>query len=45
MVKLQDDCLTYEVDRSKEFAPVKDKTSVNSVDTARELLRVSDIEL
>lgn len=33
MVKLQDDCLAYEVDRNKEFAPVKNKTGVDSVDT------------
>ena len=45
MVKLQDDCLAYEVDRSKEFAPVKNKTGVDSIDTARELLRLNGVEL
>ena len=45
MVKLQDDCLAYEVDRSKEFAPVKNKTGVDSVETARELLRQNGVEL
>ena len=45
MIKLQDDCLAYEVDRKKEFAPVKNKTGVDSVDTARELLRLNGIEL
>ena len=45
MVELQDDCLAYEVDRSKEFAPVKNKTGVDSVDTARELLRLNGVEL
>lgn len=45
MVKLQDDCLAYEVDRSREFAPVKNKTGVDSVDTARELLRLNGVEL
>ena len=45
MVKLQDDCLAYEVDRSKEFAPVKNKTGVDSVETARELLRLNGVEL
>ena len=45
MVKLQDDCLAYEVDRSKEFAPVKNKNGVDSVDTARELLRLNGVEL
>lgn len=45
MVKMQDDCLAYEVDRSKEFAPVKNKTGVDSVDTARELLRLNGVKL
>ena len=45
MVKLQDNCLAYEVDRSKEFAPVKNKNGVDSVDTARDLLRLNGIEL
>lgn len=45
MVKLQDDCLAYEVDRQKEFAPVKNKTGLDSVDTARELLRLNGVEL
>lgn len=45
MVKLQDECLAYEVDRNKEFAPVKNKMGVDSVDTARELLRLNGVEL
>ena len=45
MVKLQDDCLAYEVDRNKEFAPVKNKEGVDSVYTARELLRMNGVEL
>ena len=45
MVKLQDNCLAYEVDRSKEFAPVKNKNGVDSVDTARDLLRLNGIKL
>ncbi len=45
MVKMQDSCLVYEVDRNKEFAPVKNKTGVDSIDTARELLRYNNIEL
>ena len=45
MVKLQDDCLAYEVDRSKEFAPVKNKTGVDSLDTARDLLRLNGVAL
>lgn len=45
MVKLQDNCLAYEVDRKKEFAPVKNKTGVDSVDSARELLRYNGVEI
>jgi UDP-N-acetylglucosamine/UDP-N-acetylgalactosamine diphosphorylase len=45
MVKLQDNCLAYEVDRKKEFAPVKNKTGVDSVDSARELLRYNGVVL
>lgn len=45
MVKLQDNCLAYEVDRNKEFAPVKNKTGVDSVDTAQELLRLNGVQL
>ena len=45
MVKLQESCLAYEVDRNKEFAPVKNKTGVDSVDTARELLKKNGIEI
>lgn len=45
MVKLQDDCLPYEVERSREFAPVKNMTGVDSVDTARELMRLNGVQL
>lgn len=45
MVKFQDSCLAYEVERDKEFAPVKNKTGVDSVETARELLKKNNIKL
>ena len=45
MVKLQADCLAYEVDRTREFAPIKNKSGVDSVDTARELMKLNGIEL
>lgn len=45
MVKLQENCLAYEVDRSREFAPIKNKTGVDSVDTARALLRSNGVIL
>ena len=39
LVHEMDDCLVFEVDREKEFAPVKNKTGIDSVDTARDLLK------
>ena len=44
MVKLQDDRLAYEADRGREFAPVKNKTCVDSVDTAWVLLRPNGMQ-
>lgn len=38
MVKHMQSCLAYEVDREKEFAPVKNPTGCDSVESARELL-------
>lgn len=45
MINMLDDCLVYEVERQKEFAPVKNKEGVDSVDTARELLKLNGIEI
>lgn len=45
MVYLMDDCLSFEVDREKEFAPVKNPTGVDSVESARELLQKNGIEI
>lgn len=45
MVHMQESCLPYEVERDREFAPVKNADGVDSVDTARELLRQNGIEL
>jgi UDP-N-acetylglucosamine/UDP-N-acetylgalactosamine diphosphorylase len=45
MVKLMDTCLAYEVERSKEFAPVKNKEGVDSVVTARSLLTQNGVKL
>lgn len=39
MVRLQESCLAYEVDRAAEFAPIKNRYGVDSLDTARELLK------
>ncbi|MDO5702200.1 MAG: UDPGP type 1 family protein [Lachnospiraceae bacterium] len=38
-------CLPFEVAREREFAPVKNRTGADSVDTARELCRLSGIPL
>lgn len=45
MIRLMDSCLPYEVDRAREFAPVKNATGVDSVESARALLRANGIEL
>lgn len=45
MIQLLDNCLPFEVVREKEFAPIKNKTGVDSVESARELLRKNGIEL
>lgn len=45
MIRLMDDCLPYEVVRNQEFAPVKNKQGVDSIDTARALLRENGIEI
>ncbi len=45
MVHMQENCLSYEVEREKEFAPVKNREGVDSIETARELLRKNGIEL
>ena len=45
MIQMLDSCLPFEVVREKEFAPIKNKTGVDSVESARELLRKNGIEL
>lgn len=45
MVSMQDSCLSYEVARENEFAPVKNSEGVDSVETARELLKKNGIEI
>lgn len=45
MVRLQDNCLAYEIDRHKEFAPVKNAAGTDSVESARALLRENGVEL
>lgn len=45
MIHLMKSCLPFEVIREKEFAPIKNKTGIDSVDTARELLKKNGVEL
>lgn len=45
MVKLMGSCLAYEVEREREFAPVKNATGTDSVETARELLAKNGVLL
>lgn len=43
MIFMMDNCLSFEVEREKEFAPVKNATGVDSVESARELLQKNGI--
>ena len=45
MIHLMDSCVPFEVERSKEFAPIKNKTGIDSVDSARELLQKNGVIL
>ena len=45
MIHELDSCLPYEVVREKEFAPIKNKTGIDSVESARELCKKNGIEL
>ena len=45
LVEKMDSCLPFEVVREKEFAPIKNKTGVDSIESARELLKLNGIVL
>ncbi|MBO5564790.1 MAG: UTP--glucose-1-phosphate uridylyltransferase [Lachnospiraceae bacterium] len=45
MIHRLKDCLPFEVEREREFAPIKNKTGVDSVETAKELCKRNGIEL
>lgn len=45
MIHEMENCLPFEVERSREFAPIKNATGVDSVESARKLCRQNGIEL
>lgn len=45
MVHMMRDCLSYEVVREREFAPIKNREGVDSLVSARELLQQNGVEL
>ncbi len=45
MIHLLDSCLPFEVVRDKEFAPIKNKTGVDSVESAKVLLKANGVSL
>lgn len=45
MIMMLKDCLVFEVEREREFAPVKNKDGVDSVVSARELLKKNGVEI
>lgn len=45
LIKPMESVLPFEVVREKEFAPIKNKTGVDSVESARELLKQNGVEL
>lgn len=42
LIHMMDSCLAFEIEREKEFAPIKNKEGKDSLDTARELLEKYD---
>ena len=45
MIHMFPNCLSYEVVRDYEFAPIKNKTGVDSVESARALLQKNGVAL
>jgi UDP-N-acetylglucosamine/UDP-N-acetylgalactosamine diphosphorylase len=45
MIHFMDNCLPFEVVREKEFAPVKNAIGVDSLESARELLKKNGVDL
>lgn len=45
MIHMMDSCLPFEVERKHEFAPIKNKTGVDSVESAQQLCQENNIVL
>lgn len=45
MIFMMENCLSFEIEREKGFAPIKNPTGVDSVESARELLKLNGIEI
>lgn len=45
MIHMMDNCLSFEVERNHEFAPIKNRTGVDSLESARELMKENGIVL
>lgn len=45
MIRLMETCLPFEVEREREFAPIKNLTGTDSVDSARALLKLNNVKL
>lgn len=45
MIQLFEHVLVYEIDRKKNFAPIKNRNGEDSIDTARELLKLNGYKL
>lgn len=45
MIHQMESCLPFEVVREKEFAPIKNMTGIDSVESARELLKKNGVQL
>ena len=45
LIHMMDSCLAFEIERVKEFAPIKNKEGKDLLDTARELLQMNGWEL
>lgn len=45
MIHMMDNCLSFEVEREQEFAPIKNATGVDSLESARKLMEKNGIEL